>query len=213
MGKRIRQKQSSLKRLVSSLRKEKQLIYAATSCSVLNKLFDLAPPVLIGLSVDVVAREDNSWIATLGYTNVPSQLIFLAIVSSIIWSAESFFEYLYGILWRNLAQRAQHNLRIKAYKHLQDLDMAFFETDSTGRLMSILNDDINQLERFLDEGANKIIQLIITVLLVGGTMAFLSPGIALLSFIPIPIILWGSIKFQSNLSPKYKEVREKAGNL
>ena len=53
------------------------------------------------------------------------------------------------------------------------------------------NDDINQLERFLDEGANKIIQLIITVFIVGGAMILLAPGIALLAFIPIPFILWG----------------------
>ena len=65
--------------------------------------------------------------------------------------------------------------------------------------MTVLNDDINQLERFLDEGANKIIQLIITVFIVGGAMISLALGIALLAFLPIPFILWGSINFQKNL--------------
>jgi len=53
--------------------------------------------------------------------------------------------------------------------------MNFFENDNTGRLLSILNDDINQLERFLDQGANQIIQLFITVLIIGGTMIFVAP--------------------------------------
>ena len=57
--------------------------------------------------------------------------------------------------------------------------MNFFENDNTGRLLSILNDDINQLERFLDQGANQIIQLFITVLIIGGTMIFVAPKIAL----------------------------------
>jgi len=200
-------------RLLGNIKSQERLIYSAITCSVLNKLFDLAPPVLIGISVDVVVRKESSWLGSIGFNTVPDQLIALAFISFFIWSAESFFEYLYGLMWRNLAQRTQHYLRIKAYDHLQKLEMTFFESDNTGRLMTVLNDDINQLERFLDEGANKIIQLIITVFIVGGAMIFLAPGIALLAFIPIPFILWGSINFQKNLAPRYSEVREKAGDL
>ncbi len=208
-----RSSKSSLRRLLENLKSQQRLIYAAVTCSILNKLFDLAPPVLIGLSVDVVVREQSSWLARFGLITVPTQLAFLAIASFLIWSAESLFEYLYGVLWRNLAQSAQHNLRLKAYKHLQKLEMAFFEAGNTGRIMTVLNDDINQLERFLDHGANQILQLSTTVLFVGGAMAFVAPGIALFSFIPIPLILWGSVYFQKLLSPRYREVRERAGDL
>ena len=208
-----RNSQNALIRLLSNLEEQRLQILAATTCSILNKILDLAPPVLIGLAVDVVAREDSSWIGSLGFTSVPSQLGFLAILSCLVWSAESFFEYLYGLLWRNLAQATQHSLRIKAYEHLQKLEMSFFEEDSSGRLLAVLNDDINQLERFLDQGANQILQLIITVFLVGGAMAFLAPGLAFVSFIPIPLILWGSIRFQKSLAPRYREVRERAGDL
>ena len=204
---------NSLKRLIGCLHNERKLIWAASCSSVLNKFFDLAPPVLIGLSVDVVVQEENSWLASFGLTSVPSQIGFIALISFLIWTAESLFEYLYGILWRNLAQKTQHKLRVKAYDHLQRLDMSFFEADSSGRILSILNDDINQLERFLDHGANQILQLFVTVILVGTAMAILAPNVALLAFIPIPIILIGSIKYQKLLAPRYKEVREKAGDL
>ncbi len=213
MPNRKKASKNALIRLLENLSSQKFLIYAASSCSILNKFFDLAPPVLIGLAVDVVVRETNSWIAGFGIVNVPSQLTFLAFVSLIIWTAESLFEYLYGILWRNLAQSAQHNLRLKAYNHLQKLDMAFFEGSNTGRIMTVLNDDINQLERFLDHGANQILQLLVTVTLVGGAMAFVAPAIAFFSFIPIPLILLGSIYFQRLLSPRYRNVRERAGDL
>ncbi len=208
-----RKKPIPIIRLLDSQPKQKNLIIAAISCSVLNKLFDLAPPVLIGISVDIVVRKENSWMASIGFESVPTQLTFLAVFSFLIWTLESFFEYLYGLLWRNLAQTTQHNLRVKAYSHLQKLQMSFFENDSSGRLMSILNEDINQLERFLDHGANQILQLLVTVLLVGTAMAILAPGIAIFSFIPIPLILIGSINFQKTLAPRYKEVRNKAGNL
>jgi len=202
-----------LQRLLKALRPHRRQLWLAALCSVLNKLFDLAPPVLIGLAVDVIVRQDTAWLARFGATTVPAQLTLLAVLSFVIWSAESLFEYLYGLLWRNLAQTVQHELRLEAYGHLQQLEMAFFEAGSSGRLMTILNDDINQLERFLDHGANEILQLITTVLAVGGAMAVLSPTVAGVSFLPIPVILWGSLRFQRRLAPRYAQVREKAGDL
>lgn len=204
---------TGLKRLLRSLRPHRRLVGLAAACSILNKLFDLAPPVLIGLAVDVVVQQRTSWLAGLGFTTVPGQLGVLAVLSFLIWSAESLFEYLYALLWRRLAQTVQHELRIEAYDHLQHLEMGFFEAGSSGRLLTVLNDDINQLERFLDQGANDILQLITTVLAVGGAMVVLSPMVAGVSFLPIPVILWGSLRFQRRLAPRYREVRERAGDL
>jgi len=203
----------ALQRLTAALHPHRRLVWLAATCSVLNKLFDLAPPVLIGLAVDVVVKQNTSWLAAWGVSSVPGQLGVLAVLSFGIWSAESLFEYLYALLWRNLAQTVQHELRQEAYGHLQQLEMAFFEQGSTGRLMAILNDDINQLERFLDQGANEILQLLTTVLAVGGAMVLLSPMVAGVAFIPIPVILWGSLRFQKRLAPRYREVRERAGDL
>ena len=205
--------ESGLARLLQRLQPHRSTLWLASSCSVLNKLFDLAPPVLIGLAVDVVARQQTSWLSALGFRSVPSQLTLLAVLSLVIWSAESLFEYLYGLLWRNLAQSVQHELRLDSYDHLQHLEMAFFEAGSSGRLLTILNDDINQLERFLDHGANEILQLITTVLAVGGAMLALSPMVAGVSFLPIPVILWGSLRFQHRLAPRYAEVRERAAAI
>jgi ATP-binding cassette subfamily B protein len=202
-----------LRRLLKLLRPHRRQMVLAATCSVLNKLFDLAPPVLIGLAVDVVVKRNGSWLAGFGVATVPSQLTVLAILSFLVWTAESLFEYLYALLWRNLAQTVQHELRLEGYDHLQHLEMAFFEAGSSGRLMAVLNDDINQLERFLDQGANEILQLITTVLAVGAAMVWLSPGVAGVAFLPIPVILWGSLVFQQRLAPRYREVREKAGDV
>ena len=115
--------QNPIVRLYLNLIEERKLILFAFLSSIINKILDLAPPVIIGLAVDIVVKEENSWIASFGLKDVPIQLIFLALVSGIVWSGESFFEYLYSILWRNLAQLSQHKLRIKAYEHIQDLEV------------------------------------------------------------------------------------------
>ena len=192
---------------------QRRLLITAVTCSLLNKLFDLAPPALIGLAVDVVVRGEQSLLAGFGIQTVTQQLWVLALLTFVIWAAESLFEYLYDVLWRNLAQTTQHRLRLEAYDHLQQLELAFFEQDSSGRLMTVLNDDINQLERFLDRGANQILQLITTVLVVGIGMAIVAPEVALFAYLPIPVILLGSLRFQRQLAPRYREVRARAGDL
>ena len=192
---------------------QRRLVITAVTCSLLNKLFDLAPPALIGLAVDVVVRGEQSLLAGFGIQTVTQQLWVLALLTFVIWAAESLFEYLYDVLWRNLAQTTQHRLRLEAYDHLQQLELAFFEQDSSGRLMTVLNDDINQLERFLDRGANQILQLITTVLVVGIGMAIVAPEVALFAYLPIPVILLGSLRFQRQLAPRYREVRARAGDL
>ena len=202
-----------LRRLLGHLAPQRSLVITAVSCSVLNKLFDLAPPVLIGLAVDVVVRGQQSVLADFGIASVSQQLWVLALLTFVIWGAESLFEYLYDVLWRNLAQATQHRLRLEAYDHLQQLELAFFEQDSSGRLMAVLNDDINQLERFLDRGANQLLQLLTTVLVVGIGMAMVAPEVALYAYLPIPLILWGSMRFQRQLAPRYREVRARAGDL
>ncbi len=188
-------------------------IWLATGASILNKLFDLAPPALIGIAVDVVVKKQDSILAGFGLRDVFGQFLLLSFLTVIVWILESVFEYIYAWLWRNLAQTIQHDLRLDAYKHLQELELAYFEERSTGGLMSILSDDINQLERFLDGGANDIIQVATTVVIIGGAIIILAPSVAWMALLPMPFILWGSVAFQRLLAPRYAEVREKVGFL
>ena len=200
-----------LLRLLKYGHRYRSQIWAASVCSVLNKIFDLAPPYLIGMAVTIVVKPEKSFIALWGVTDVTQQFAVLSVLTLLIWGMESLFEYLYDRLWRNLAQTLQHDLRLDAYGHLQELELSFFEDRSTGTLLSILNDDVNQLERFLDTGANELLQFATTVLFVGATFIALAPGVACWAILPIPFILWGSALFQKRLAPRYAEVRERAG--
>ena len=190
----------------------------ATLYSVLNKFFDILPEVLIGAAVDVVVKGDQSFLAryvlvTVGITDTWQQLLFLGALNVVIWGGESLFQYLYEVKWRQLAQDIQHDLRLDTYRHVQKLDMAYFETQRTGNLMSILNDDINQMERFLNGGANQIIQVFCSSIMVSAVFFALQPGIAIVALLPVPAILFGAFWFQSRLAPRYTAVREAAGDV
>ncbi len=206
-------KRHPLRRLLTYGRPHRRRVWLATLCSVLNKIFDLAPPALIGAAIDVVVQQEDSLIARMGVTDVTDQLIALAVVTVIIWGLESLFQYLQEWLWRNLAQTVQHELRLDAYAHIQQLDMAYFHEESTGGLMAILNDDINQLERFLDVGADDLLQIGTTTIVVVAAFFVMAPGVAWMAMLPIPLIIWGSFKYQRLLAPRYAKVRQDVAEL
>ena len=204
---------NSFKRFLKYASPWKFRIYLASFYSILNKLFDIAPEILIGVAVDLVVQREDSIIASLGFESIQSQIIFLAVATFLIWAFESFFQYMYSISWRNLAQTVEHNIRIDAYNHVQKLDVAWFENKKVGDITAKLNDDVNQLERFLDNGFNTIIQLIVSTVAIGAVFFYISPLVASISILPIPIILVIAFFFQKNLSPRYLAVRNAVGVL
>ncbi|MBE9198264.1 MULTISPECIES: ABC transporter ATP-binding protein [unclassified Nodularia (in: cyanobacteria)] len=203
-----------LQRLLNYGQKYRPQIYQATTYSIINTILDLAPPWLIGVAVDILVQQQDSFIGKLGITEVLWQFALLSLITAIVWIFESLSEYAYNRLWRNLAQNIQHNLRLEAYDHLQELESAYFEDSSTGGLMSILGDDINQLEDFLNGGANEIIQVTTSfIILIGGAFFILPLNITLAAMLPMPFILWGSLIYQKRLEPRYADVREKVSFL
>ncbi len=185
----------------------------ASFCSIMNKIFDIAPEILIGIYVDLVVQREQSFIAKLGFESIESQITLLAIATFVIWAFESIFEYLYSVEWKNIAQGVEHHIRIDSYKHVQTLDLEWYEKQKMGNITAIINDDVNQLERFLNSGFNDILQIIISSIAIGCVFFYISPLIAMFAICPIPIILFVASFFQKKLSPKYLDVRNAAGNL
>ena len=202
-----------LRRLLRYAKPFQLQIVAASVCSICRTLFDLAPPFLIGVAVDILVQQDASGLARLGIQNVSTQLLLVSVLTVLAWGLESLSQYGGDRRWRNLAQTLQHELRVDAYGHLQRLELAYFEGRSTGTLLAILNDDINQLERFLDTGARDLIDFFTRVAAVGLSFVILAPGIAWLAMVPIPFILGGTFWFQQQLAPRYGEVRERNGAI
>ena len=202
-----------LRRILKRSDAPKGKIRLAILCSILNKIWDLAPPLLIGVAVDVVVQKEDSLLGDWGIIDPWNQLIVLAVATFVIWGLESLFEYFYAILWRNLAQTVQHNLRLVTFDHVQHQAMSWFDEHQKGDLLAVMNDDVNQLERFLDKGANDLLQVTTTVIVVGSVFIFLSWKIALFAVLPIPVILWGSFLYQKKLQSRYQEVRHTAGQL
>lgn len=202
-----------LARLIDFARPYRRNAILATIYSVLNKFFDVLPELLIGVAVDVVVNQRASFLARQGIEDPTQQLVLLVAITALVWICESFFEYQYALKWRGLAQDMQHDLRQAAYKHIQALPPAFVERERSGRLMALLNEDVNQVERFLNTGANDLLQVFISSLMVGAVFFAVTANLAALALVPVPLILFGAFWFQRRLAPRYAAVREAAAAL
>lgn len=201
---------NSFTQLFVYARSQRYAIFLATLCSVLNTLFDILPEILIGVALNVVVKGQYSVLASWGIIDVKMQLVVVGIATFLIWGLESLFQYFHTVLWRSLAQRIQHELRLIAYVHLQSMPMAYYEQKPTGVLIAMLNDDINQLERFFDEGMHQFIYLIVSSVVAMSIFWYLSPLIAVLALLPLPCIFFMAFFFQKKLGDRYLKVRESA---
>jgi ATP-binding cassette, subfamily B, bacterial len=203
-----------LRRLWHHAREHRPKVVLAATFSAINKACDIAPELLIGAAVDVVVNEGQSFVGRVfGVEDRVDQLSILAVITVAVWLAESASEYVARVTWRNLAQTVEHEVRVEAYTNVCDLEMAYFEDRSSGGLLAVLNDDVNQLERFLDDGAHEVIITTLNVVFVGIAFAIISPTLTVLAFLPIPVIVAGSLRYQRTLEKRYGAVREAAGRI
>ncbi|MBM9460329.1 ABC transporter ATP-binding protein [Nocardioides sp. zg-536] len=203
-----------MRELWQRYRRYRSRFVLAVVLSTINKVADIVPELLIGAAVDVVVRGADSFVGELlGVESRHAQLGWLAAINVVVWIVESLTEYAAAVTWRGLAQGLQHDLRVQAYDHVQHLDLGWHETRPQGSTLATLNDDVNQLERLLDVGIPAILQTALNVVLVGAVFAAASWELTLYAFLPIPLVVLGSLVFQRRLEPLYARVRDAVADL
>lgn len=198
---------SNLLSLFCYVKPAKWAMFLAGISSALNKICDILPEILLAVAVDTVVQQENSVTAKIvGIINPAHQLYCIAFATIALWILESVFEYLYSIMWHNVSQKTQHDLRLLTYQKIQSLDLAYFENQTIGGLLTILQDDISEIEQFLNKWPNEIIQLIVNILIIGIFFIIISPQLFLLTLLPIPFVIFIAYYFQHKLSLLYKSM-------
>ena len=172
------------------------------------------PPFLTAWLIDSVSKQPPQWITRyFPESTIWHQVIIICLALLLAFFLEGVTEWIFKRNFMQLAQRVQHDLRNKSYSKLQKKKLSFFESARTGNLLSILNDDINQLERFLNNSFNEILQIITLFIFAGYSLFERDVVLGLVGISPIPFIVFGSFYYQRKISPFYKEVRESVGGL
>jgi ATP-binding cassette subfamily B protein len=197
--------------------------------SVAARTLDLLPPLLLGVAIDAIfltgARErpldlplvPDAWLPNgpdavfLGFVGEEAQFAFVVAVVVASFGVGAVFHYVRNWGWNSFAQNVQHDVRTDTYDHMQRLDMAFFEDKQTGELMSVLSNDVNRLEQFLNDGMNTTSRLALMVVGIAALLVWFNPSLAAVALLPVPVIAGFTYLFVRTIQPKYAEVRKSVG--
>ena len=182
------------------------------------RLLDLLPTVLLGIAIDSLFQETApfslplvpaAWLPTAEVRQFG--LVIALITGSFVVGAG--FHWLRNWGFNSFAQDIQHDVRTDSYDTMQRLNMSFFADKQTGELMSILSNDVNQLERFLNDGLNSSFRLVVMVVAIAGYLIYLNPQLALVALSPVPLIAVFTYIFIKTIQPKYAAVRSSVGTV
>ncbi|GGJ00795.1 multidrug ABC transporter ATP-binding protein [Halobellus salinus] len=186
--------------------------------SVVARALDLLPPVLLAVAVDSIffdERPFSLWLvpdARLPTTQVEQLYVATGLIAlSFVGGAAFHWTRNWG--WNSFAQHIQHAVRTDTYDRMQRLNMDFFADKQTGEMMSILSNDVNRLERFLNDGMNSAFRLGVMVIGIAAILLYWNWQLAVVTLTVVPVIGYFTYRFVQTIQPKYADVRSSVGRL
>ncbi len=185
--------------------------------SVAARLLDLLPPIMLGLAIDAVFGEQafSLWLVPDAWIPANETTQFWIVIGIITgaFMLGAAFHWVRNWGFNSFAQNIQHSVRTDTYDTMQRLNMGFFADKQTGELMSVLSNDVNQLERFLNDGLNSVFRLGVMVVGIGGVLLYYNWQLALIALLPVPLIAGFTYLFIKVIQPKYARVRSSVGTV
>ncbi|MFB6155376.1 MAG: ABC transporter ATP-binding protein [Haloferacaceae archaeon] len=188
--------------------------------SVVARVLDLLPPLVLATAIDAVFRSEPDTpyrLPLVPQSVVPqtptAQFWFSVTVIALAFFGGAAFHWTRNWGWNSFAQNIQHAVRTDTYDKMQRLNMDFFADKQTGEMMSILSNDVNRLERFLNDGMNSAFRLAVMVVGIAAILVWMNPQLALVALLPVPLIAYFTYKFVQAIQPKYADVRSSVGQM
>src|SRR4051812_32467671 len=107
----------------------------------------------------------------------------------------------------------EYDLRNRMYEHLQSLELAFFDQQQTGQLMSRATVDLQSVRFFLGYGLVFLLQSAITIAIAAVVMVALEPYLALVALAPTPFVIWIAYRYGRRNRPASQEVQQRIAEL
>ncbi|MEM4782105.1 MAG: ABC transporter transmembrane domain-containing protein, partial [Halalkalicoccus sp.] len=143
--------------------------------TILATAAGLVPPLVLGIAIDAVFVETgafslpivpDAWLPT----TQDGQFWLSAALIGVAFLGTAFFDWVRGASLNLFSHFIQHAIRTATYRKMQSLDMTFFDEKQTGEVMSVLNNDVGNLEIFLDNGMHSALRLVVMVIGVTGIL-------------------------------------------
>ena len=203
-------------RVVPYAKRYPRRVLAGFFSNAMARMFDLMPFVAIGYSIDYFTNDKMSGPKFLQdfVTALPGEievgyglLIFLSFLFLAIFQGLSEYS------WQTLGYKIQHDLRMDATKSLIAMEASYYDMRQTGQIMSVLSNDVNQLEDVVADSSTSIIRIVVTFLTAFVILALTSWKLAGVLFGPliliVPLVYW----FSTRVQRKYRKQRESTGDI
>jgi len=187
--------------------------------STASRFLSLVPPVVLGAAIDSFFADNpqpfslpyvpQSWLPA----TQTGQFWFAVIVMGVALIGTAICNFGRQSSLNLFSHRVKHEVRTATYQQMQRLDMTFFNEMKTGELMSILSNDTNRLELFLDNMMSAAIQLGVLIVGISAVLFYINPQLALVTLAVVPLAAGFTYWFMKTIEEKYQQVRQSVGDL
>ena len=188
-------------RLLGFLRPYRRGVIWSFVLAAIAMVAGVAIPALVGETVDAIRKGDETLLWPYGALIVGAGLL----------------RMLFSVARRLVAGRVslgvEFDLRNKMYGHLQSLELAFFDDQQTGQLMSRSTVDLQSVRFFLGYGLIFIAQSMITILIAATVMLIFNWQLALVALAPMPFVIWAAARYGRLNRPASQEVQQRIAEL
>jgi ATP-binding cassette subfamily B protein len=157
-------------------------------------------PYLVGVTVDQIREgETNLW----------------PLAGAI--AGAGLLQLVFSVARRIVAGRVslgvEYDLRNRIYAHLQSLELAYFDEQQTGQLMSRTTVDLQAVRFFLGYGLIFIMQSFVTIGVAVAIMVVVNPSLAAFAMAPFPFVFWAAWRYGRLNRPASQEVQQRIAEL
>ena len=185
-----------LKRLVVYLRPHKWRVILAISMAIVSAFLGALLPKLAQVAIDDYMLKGNMP----GLLQIMAAMVGLMVLTSLL-------QYGLAYLMQYVGQQTIHAVRIKLFKHLQNLSMRFYDTNPVGKLVTRVTSDVEVLNEFFSSGLVMIVANIFTIISIIVLMFVMSVPLTLLTLVTVIFLLWATAIFRVKVRAAYREIR------
>jgi ATP-binding cassette subfamily B protein len=192
---------STFVRLLGWLRPYRGGVVLSALLAAAAMVMTVAIPWLSGRAIDQIREGDRSGLTVLGLAVLGAGVLRLALTVA------------RRLLAGRVSLGVELDLRNSMYSHLQALELGFFDRQQTGQLMSRATVDLQSVRFFLGYGLIFMLQSGLTILLAAAAMIAVQPGLAAVSLIPVPVVVFVAARYGHRSRPALQELQQRIGEL
>jgi ATP-binding cassette subfamily B protein len=191
----------TFRRLLGFLRPYRRQVIGSLAFAWLAMGMTILIPLLIGQTVDAINDKDSSRLLPLALAIVGAGIVRLGLT------------VVRRLIAGKVSVDVEFDLRERIYAHLQVLELGFFDGQQTGQLMSRATVDLQAIRFFLGYGLIFLTQNALTILLASVVMFVISPWLAALALLPVPIVVLTAARYSRLSRPALQEVQQRIAEL